>query len=577
MARPSSPLRLSVVVPARGEGDEPAPLLAELERAPEVLEIWLVEAPDDPGPVPISLVPTAKVRRVSAREVGRAAQMNLGAELSRGELLLFLHADSRVDREALTALVAFFSTRPGAAAAFRFGFRESDPRLRLLGLLGRIAGAVSPYAFGDQGFAVRRGRFLADGGFPDVPILEDWIVVRRYRRSGGFELLEGGCRTSGRRFLERGVLRQLWQNVSLLYRFAEGVPLDRLADEYRRGPSRRGGSVGVLAACLLVGAALSAGADALGDGSPSTGTGPSTVPMRSDPVVPSNGTAPLAGTGARALAEGPAAEVEAAEDTPEAARPVRLWDAFDAVLGARVDDRGLVRYEGILEDPAFIRAWSALQAVTEAELRSWPEPEQLAFWINAYNLATLRLIGEHYPIHGRFPIDLFYPDKSILMIPGRWDNAYEVAGATRSLDSIEHEILRRQFEEPRIHFAIVCASLGCPVLRSEAFRGTELDVQLDEQAALYFRLPSGLRYDARPGKSRPRVELTKILDWFGDDFLRLPPDPAVEAVQEGSRGELVARVARWFPDEVRGALRSRRADFGWIDYDWSLNERPSGK
>ncbi|MCB9462487.1 MAG: DUF547 domain-containing protein [Candidatus Eisenbacteria bacterium] len=568
MAPRSSRLRISVIVPVHGEGEEPASLLEQLTAAPEVVEVWLVEAPSDPAPVPISLGPGDKVRRVSSLERGRATQMNLGAELAEGELLLFLHADSRLAAGALPALVEAFQARSVDAAAFRFAFREPDPRLWLLGALGRAVASINPYAFGDQGFAVRRERFLRDGAFPNVPLLEDWLAVRRYRGEGTFRLLEIPCRTSGRRFLERGVLRQVWQNASLLYRFSQGVPLERLAEEYRRGPE--GPDRGVVPTVV----AAFRSQDGSQDRSPSRSNGRASGRSKAAARISTAVLAGLLASYGLAVGQstsGPAAISESVQE------PGPLWEAFDALLGARVDEDGLVRYVGILDDPDFVRAWQRLQAVTEAELGAWPVPEQIAFWINAYNLATLRLIGEHYPIQGRFPIDLIYPDNSILMIPGRWDNAYEIAGETRSLDSIEHEILRRQFQEPRIHFAIVCASLGCPVLRREAFRGTELESQLEDQAVRYFGRPTGLRFEPRSDRSRPRVELTKILDWFGDDFSPLEPDPAIRAVQRGDRGELVARVARWFPEDVRQALRSRRADFGWIDYDWTLNERAALK
>ncbi len=253
--------------------------------------------------------------------------------------------------------------------------------------------------------------------------------------------------------------------------------------------------------------------------------------------------------------------------------PTELWDRIDVVLESRVDTNGRVRYEGLLGDPAFVTAWQGLLSVRAGELAGWARAEQLAFWINAYNLATLKLIADHYPIEGRFPLDLVLPDNSILMVPGRWKgNFYPLAGRERSLDAIEHEILRKDFDEPRIHFAIVCASIGCPFLRREAYRGAVIETQLEEQAQRYFASPTGLVWDEK------EIKLTQILDWFREDFADLSPDSEIERVQSGGdQGRLLARVARWFPPEAVTALRRKRLDTGWIKYDWSLNEqrRPS--
>lgn len=265
------------------------------------------------------------------------------------------------------------------------------------------------------------------------------------------------------------------------------------------------------------------------------------------------------------------AESEAVSRT----QPADVWRALDPLLAARVDSTGRVDYRGLLGDPLFAEAWRTLTGVTESELASWPEDERIAFWINAYNLATLYLVADHYPIQGRFPLSLFLPDNSILMIPGRWKgNVFDIAGRERSLDQIEHQILRRQFAEPRIHFAIVCASIGCPVLRQEAFRGDRLDAQLDAQARRYFRRDTGLRLENEQ-RDRPTLRLTKILDWFGEDFETLHPDPEILQRQRHDHGGLLARIARWFPPPVRERLREREVRVKWIDYDWSLNEQSS--
>ena len=250
--------------------------------------------------------------------------------------------------------------------------------------------------------------------------------------------------------------------------------------------------------------------------------------------------------------------------------PELLWNRIDLVLTNRVHD-GLVEYEGLSGDGPFHEAYGTLTSVTWDELDSWTRDDQLAFWINVYNICTLKLIADHYPIRARFPHSIVLPDNSILMIPGRWKEiTFPIAGAERTLDEIEHRILRARFDEPRIHFAIVCASIGCPVLRSEAFRGSHLDHQLEEQARRYFARPTGLTADL--SDSRPNLKLTKILDWFGEDFIDLPPDSTVLEVQDGDRGRLLASIAHWLPPETVDLLRERPVRTGWLDYDWELNE-----
>ncbi len=265
-----------------------------------------------------------------------------------------------------------------------------------------------------------------------------------------------------------------------------------------------------------------------------------------------------------------AAPPDTLETVDEQNLPDLLWNRIDLVLSNRVHD-GLVEYEGLNGDGPFHEAYATLMSVTWDELDSWNRDDQLAFWINAYNICTLKLIADHYPIRARFPRSLVLPDNSILMIPGRWKEiTFPIAGADRTLDEIEHRILRVRFEEPRIHFAIVCASIGCPLLRAEAFRGAYLDHQLEEQARRYFARPTGLTVDLNDVS--PSLKLTKIFDWFGEDFVDLPTDSTVLAIQTDDRRTLLAVAARWFPPEVQELLRQRPVRTGWLDYDWELNE-----
>lgn len=129
-------------------------------------------------------------------------------------------------------------------------------------------------------------------------------------------------------------------------------------------------------------------------------------------------------------------------------------------------------------------------------------------------------------------------------------------GRMLSLNDIEHEILRKQFDEPRIHFAIVCASKSCPVLRTEAYRAKDLESQLDEAARTFIRDPSRNRFD--PGSRVLR--LSSIFKWFREDF-------------ERAAGTLPAFVARYHDESSAVALRTGGLRVEFLEYDWSLNKR----
>jgi hypothetical protein len=123
-----------------------------------------------------------------------------------------------------------------------------------------------------------------------------------------------------------------------------------------------------------------------------------------------------------------------------------------------------------------------------------------------------------------------------------------------SLDDIEHETLRKLFDEPRVHMALVCAAKGCPPLRTEPYRGDRLDGQLDDQARRYLASPAGLRVE--PGGRK--VAVSAIFKWFDDDF--------------DSAGGVRAFLTGYAPDAARTALAERKTKITYLDYDWSLNE-----
>lgn len=223
--------------------------------------------------------------------------------------------------------------------------------------------------------------------------------------------------------------------------------------------------------------------------------------------------------------------------------------AFDELLhryvhDSRVDYRGLAT-----ERPQLIGYLDSLGGIDAARLG---RDDRMALFINAYNAATLLLIVEHdSPALA-----------SIKDIPSskRWkDRRWRVAGATYSLDDLEHKVLRPEFGDPRVHTAINCASVGCPDLRAEAFVGTRLSAQLDDQAARFVNDP---RHVQVKGKT---LHVSSIFKWFAEDF-------------RNDGGSVHGFILRYAADELRRQMEALgpRPKIKYLDYDWSLN-RYDGK
>jgi uncharacterized membrane protein YdjX (TVP38/TMEM64 family) len=219
--------------------------------------------------------------------------------------------------------------------------------------------------------------------------------------------------------------------------------------------------------------------------------------------------------------------------------------AFDALLRRYVDGDGFVDYRGLQGEHAALDGYIA--AVGAANFDALTRDEKLALLINGYNAFTLRLILDHYPID------------SIRSIPDakRWNaKRWTIAGRTYSLDQIEHELVRPKFSEPRIHFALVCAAVGCPKLRNEAFTGERLEDQLEVQTREVHA--GGRWFDYEPGSSE--VRLTRLYDWYGGDFKQ-------------QAGSVLAFAARYSPELKRTLDAGKKPKVRWLDYDWSLNEQ----
>jgi uncharacterized membrane protein YdjX (TVP38/TMEM64 family) len=217
--------------------------------------------------------------------------------------------------------------------------------------------------------------------------------------------------------------------------------------------------------------------------------------------------------------------------------------AFDALLKKHVDADGRVDYRGLLADAKALDAYIA--ALAKAPVDDMGRNERLTLLINAYNAFTLRLILDHYPL------------TTINDIPAekRWEaRRWNVGGKTWSLDEIEHKQIRPNFKEPRIHFALVCAAVGCPPLRREAYATERLEEQLHAQAKYVHSHDRWFQFDA----DKDVVRLTKLYEWYGGDFRQ-----AAESV--------LHYVARYSPALQKALDAGRRPKIEFLDYDWDLN------
>jgi len=230
------------------------------------------------------------------------------------------------------------------------------------------------------------------------------------------------------------------------------------------------------------------------------------------------------------------------------------------VLPLRGGQASQVRYAGFMADRAALRAYaSSLSAVSEPAFKGFNRGQQMALLINAYNAFTIELILTRYPA-----VTSIKDLGSLFGSPWK-PKAFALLGGTVSLDDIEHGMLRERgrYDDPRIHFAVNCASIGCPPLREEAFTAERLDAQLDEQALRFLSDRSRNRYDAAAG----RLAVSKIFDWYGEDFAL------------GHRGitslpAFLARHADVLADAPadRERVRSQRAPVAFLPYEWKLND-----
>jgi hypothetical protein len=229
-------------------------------------------------------------------------------------------------------------------------------------------------------------------------------------------------------------------------------------------------------------------------------------------------------------------------------RHVRVLEGGHA---SQVDYPGLRREQALLTDYL-----AATAAVTAGEFARWSKAEQLAFLINVYNASTLALVLSGEPQMASIK-DL----GSIFRSP--WKQSFiTLLGATRSLDDIEHKLIRGEqgYHEPRVHFALNCASIGCPALRAEAYSGAKLEAQLAEAQQLF------LTDRSRNRLAGERLQVSSIFKWYRADFALNGQGLADYLAGQGAALALTAKQTE--------QLRGEQLEIEFLDYDWRLNRIP---
>ena len=217
---------------------------------------------------------------------------------------------------------------------------------------------------------------------------------------------------------------------------------------------------------------------------------------------------------------------------------------YQTLLQKYVSPEGKVNYRGLLKDSTSLNKYLNTLS-NNPPASNWSREEQLAYWINAYNAFTLQLILRHYPVKSIKDIG----DKiKIPFVNTPWDAKFIRIGKNFvDLNYIEHSILRKKFSEPRIHFAIVCASVSCPKLLNEAYTPEKLNQQLDNQARAFINDPS--RNKIKPDA----IQVSKIFSWFKGDFTK--------------KGSLISFLNNYSKVKI-----NQNASFSTLDYNWNLNE-----
>ena len=219
---------------------------------------------------------------------------------------------------------------------------------------------------------------------------------------------------------------------------------------------------------------------------------------------------------------------------------------FNKLLVKNVTSDGRVNYKGFAKDSLEFNQYLKILSANPPNEKTWTREEQMTYWINAYNAFTIKLITRYYPLKSIKDIG------SSIQIPfvnTPWDMKFITIGKEKmDLNNIEHGILRKKFDDPRIHMVLVCASKSCPVLLNEAYDPRRLDEQLKKQTKLFLEDPK------RNKIAKDKAQLSMIFKWYATDFDK----------NSGS--------VRKFINLYSANKLNPETKISYLDYDWNLNE-----
>lgn len=220
-------------------------------------------------------------------------------------------------------------------------------------------------------------------------------------------------------------------------------------------------------------------------------------------------------------------------------------EIWNTLVKANVSAEGKVNYKGFIRDSLQLNKYLKLISSTPPNADKWSSEDQIAYWINAYNAFTVQLIIRNYPLKSIKEIGGKIP-----FINSSWDIKFITIGGEKfDLNNLEHGILRKDFVEPRVHFALNCASISCPKLRNEAYTGAKLNAQLDDQAKAFINNPAKNKI----GNGQD-IKISKLFTWFEGDFKKKSPS-------------IPAFLSKYSKVKV-----SEKAKIDYLDYNWNLNE-----
>ena len=228
-------------------------------------------------------------------------------------------------------------------------------------------------------------------------------------------------------------------------------------------------------------------------------------------------------------------------------------DAWDALLQKYVDTDGMVNYKAWHKnqtDRAALKTYLECLSMANPSAKATRDA-RMAYWINAYNALTIEGILRVYPTTS------IRNHTAKLFGYNIWKKLHLQTGPSKiNLDSIEHKVLRKM-NEPRVHFAIVCASIGCPRLLNRAYTADQLENQLSVNTTDFFSRSQNLQFDTATSK----LKLSSILEWFGTDF------------GDTSKKQINA-IAPYFPESARKFITGNKFSVEYLDYNWQLNAQP---